>query len=109
MVRINLPDEAGRLAILRVHTRKLSLAPDVDLSLIAEATASYSGAELAALANEAAIRTVRRSTQLVAQADFVGAINTFNAGRRRLPSMDALLPGIMPAKPAWWPSNGKGK
>lgn len=65
LVRIALPDETGRLAILRVHTRKLQLGADVDLALIAASTPSYSGAELAALANEAAIRAVRRSTKQV--------------------------------------------
>ena len=107
-MRINLPDDEGRLAILRVHTRKLSLGADVDLKLIAAATASYSGAELAALANEAAIRSVRRSTDEVRQADFVDAINTFNAARRRIPSMDALLPGLAPVKPSWWPGDKQG-
>lgn len=58
LVRINLPDEAGRLDILQVHTRKLTLGPNVDLQAVAEATPLYSGAELAALSNEAAIRAV---------------------------------------------------
>lgn len=109
VVRINLPDEEGRLAILRVHTRKLNLSRDVDLKLIADATQSYSGAELAALANEAAIRSVRgaRPAEDVTQADFVDAINTFNSARRRMPSMDALLPGLAPVKPAWWPGAEK--
>jgi len=103
LVRITLPDETGRLAILRVHTRKLQLGADVDLALISASTPSYSGAELAALANEAAIRAVRRSTKQVMQADFVGAINSFNQARRRMPSMDGLLPGVLPVRPSWWP------
>jgi cell division protease FtsH len=102
VVRISLPDERGRLDILRVHTRKLKLAPDVNLQLIADNTPTYSGAELAALANEAAIRAVRRSTDEVRQSDFVAAINTFNEGRRRLPSIETLAEGL---KPAWWPKD----
>jgi SpoVK/Ycf46/Vps4 family AAA+-type ATPase len=61
LVRIDLPDEAGRLSTLRVHTRGLKLAPDVSLKRIAAGTPTFSGAELAALTNEAAIRCVRRS------------------------------------------------
>jgi len=61
LVRIDLPDEAGRLSTLRVHTRGLKLAPDVSLKRIAAGTPTFSGAELAALTNEAAIRSVRRS------------------------------------------------
>jgi len=102
LVRMTLPDEAGRLAILAVHTRKLKLGPGVDLGLVAAATVGYSGAELAALANEAAIRAVRRSTEELQQADFVGAINTFNQARRRAPGA-AALEGLLPVKPAWWP------
>ncbi len=66
IVRISLPDTAGRLAILKVHTRKLSLGPDVDLAAVADDTPSFTGAELAALANEAAIRAVRRATRTAA-------------------------------------------
>ena len=39
----------------------------------------------------------------VMQADFVGAINSFNQARRRMPSMDGLLPGVLPVRPSWWP------
>ena len=92
LVRVDLPTEAGRAAILGVHTRKLKLSPDVDLRAVAEATPSYSGAELAALANEGAIRAVRRSSDVVTQADLMNAVNTFNAARRRLPSVDSLIP-----------------
>jgi len=92
LVRINLPDEAGRLAILKVHTRKLTLSPNVDLQAVAEATPFYSGAELAALANEAAIRAVRRASNAVIQADFNDAVATFTASRRKMPSVDSLIP-----------------
>jgi cell division protease FtsH len=112
LVRIELPSERGRAAILRVHTRKLQLAPSVNLAAIAEATPAYSGAELAALANEAAIRAVRRSSSELTQADFLAAIETFNSSRRRLPSVESLIPSEL-KKQQWWPGGpgsdgGKG-
>ena len=91
-VRITLPDVAGRLAILKVHSRRLKLAKGVDLRAVAEATAQYSGAELAALANEAAIRAVRRTSDEVTQEDFLSAASSFSAARRRVPSVESLLP-----------------
>jgi len=66
LVRIELPDEAGRLNTLRVHTKSLALAPDVSLRKVAAATPTFSGAELAALTNEAAIRSVRRAVASIA-------------------------------------------
>ena len=90
LVRISLPDVAGRLAILRVHTRRLSLGPSVDLKAVAEVTGQYSGAELAALANEAAIRAVRRSAEELTQEDFLSAANSFSTARRRMPSVESL-------------------
>ena len=112
LVRIGLPDEVGRLAILRVHTRKLQLGSDVDLRAVAFASVGYSGAEIAALANEAAIRAVRRSSEQLCQADFTDALMTFNTARRRLPSVESLIPkGLDPKQ--WFggderPSNGVG-
>jgi len=90
LVRINLPDEDGREAILRVHTRRLRLRGDVNLRTVAEQTPSYSGAELESLANEAAIRAVRRSSEVIVPQDFEGAIRSFNEARRR--GVDAFLP-----------------
>jgi len=84
LVRIALPDEAGRLAILRVHTRKLRFADDVRLPQVAATTPLYSGAELAALANEAAIRSVRREADVVNMADFREAVQAFSSSRRRV-------------------------
>ena len=92
LVRISLPDASGRLAILKVHTRRLKLAPNVNLQVVAEAATGYSGAEIAALANEAAIRAVRRNTEEVVQADFLAAVMSFNSARRRVPSVESLLP-----------------
>uniref|UniRef100_A0A7S4BJR0 Vesicle-fusing ATPase n=2 Tax=Chrysotila carterae TaxID=13221 RepID=A0A7S4BJR0_CHRCT len=83
LVRMDLPDEAGRLAIMRVHTRNFNLDPDVQLARIATASNGLSGAELAALANEAAIRSVRRQGATVNMADFTSALLDFTASRRR--------------------------
>lgn len=74
-------DEAGRAAILRVHCRKLTLGPDVDLNVVAQITPSASGAELAAVVNEAAIRAVRRGGEFVIQQDFTDAVRMFRDAR----------------------------
>lgn len=95
LVRIDLPDEAGRLSTLRVHTRGLTLAPDVSLQRIAAATPTFSGAELAALTNEAAIRSVRRSVEKVMAADAEGAAAASEndmEGRVRSGGMAAVSP-----------------
>ena len=90
-MRIALPDERGRAAILRVHSRKLRLADDVSLDDVAEKTPSFSGAELAALCNEAAIRAARRGDQHVTQADFASAMSSYVDSRRPGLGVDALL------------------
>src|SRR5438128_357381 len=74
------PDLAGREAILRVHTRGKPLAADVDLAQIARQTASLTGADLANIANEAAIFAGRRQAQYIAHADFDGAFERVVAG-----------------------------
>jgi cell division protease FtsH len=74
------PDLAGREAILNVHTRNKPLAADVDLSLIARQTSGLTGADLASIANEAAIFAGRRKAQYLSAADFDGAIERVVAG-----------------------------
>jgi cell division protease FtsH len=74
------PDLAGREAILHVHTRGKPLAADVDLALIARQTSGLTGADLANIANEAAIFAGRREAQYVAAADFDAAIERVVAG-----------------------------
>src|SRR5438445_396595 len=74
------PDLAGREAILRVHTRGKPLAADVDLAQIARQTSGLTGADLANIANEAAIFAGRRQAQYIAHADFDGAIERVVAG-----------------------------
>ncbi|MDA7982185.1 MAG: ATP-dependent zinc metalloprotease FtsH [Alphaproteobacteria bacterium] len=64
------PDITGREQILRVHTRKVPLAPNVDLRVIARGTPGFSGADLANLVNEAALLAARAAKRFVTQADF---------------------------------------
>ena len=82
-VVVNLPDAAGREQILRVHARKVKLAPDVDLAPISRATTGFSGAELANLVNEAALIAARRNASAVAQQDLEEAREKVRWGRER--------------------------
>src|SRR6184192_3025522 len=79
-ILVSPPDLAGREEILRVHTRGKPLAADVDLAQIARQTAGLTGADLANIANEAAIFAGRRQAQYIAHADFDGAIERVVAG-----------------------------
>ena len=81
IVRVELPDRAGREAILRVHARKVPLAKDVDLARVAQLTPNMAGADLASLVNEAAIRAVRRSSADVNRADFDAAVASYFQSR----------------------------
>jgi cell division protease FtsH len=72
-VEVPLPDREGREGILRIHTRHLPLAPDVDLDALAAATPGFSGADLANLANEAALVAARLNHPQVTRADFYEA------------------------------------
>src|SRR5690242_17786263 len=72
-VEVALPDRRGREGILRIHTRGLPLAPDVDLEALARATAGLSGADLANLCNEATLVAARHDRQHVTKADFAEA------------------------------------
>jgi len=74
IIVVNLPDIAGREAILKVHTRKIKLAPDVNLKLIAQQTSLFSGADLANLCNEAALLAARHNKEAVQQQDLEAAI-----------------------------------
>jgi cell division protease FtsH len=69
-VTVGYPDRMGREAILRIHTRKIPLAADVDLGTIARGTAGFSGADLANLANEAALLAARKGHTAVGLAEF---------------------------------------
>jgi cell division protease FtsH len=74
------PDVAGRESILRVHTRGKPLAADVDLTSLARQTAGLTGADLANIANEAAIFAGRREQQFITNADFDSAVERVVAG-----------------------------
>src|SRR6201995_4749018 len=69
-VAVQPPDRAGRRKILEVHTRSIPLAPGVDLDALALATPGMVGADLANLANEAALLAARRGHETVRQEDF---------------------------------------
>ena len=85
---IDLPDVAGRLEILKVHARKVKLAPGVELGVIARGTPTFSGAELEALVNEAALRAVMRGRALVAVEDLEEARDKVKWGRQKSRAMD---------------------
>ena len=74
IIVVNLPDIAGREAILKVHTRKIKLAPGVNLKLIAQQTSLFSGADIANLCNEAALLAARHNKEAVQQQDLEAAI-----------------------------------
>ena len=79
-VMVDLPDRCGREAILRVHTRAMPLAPDVDLATLAYATPGMSGADLANLANEAAMAAARTNAEQVTRVDFLDALDRITLG-----------------------------
>lgn len=80
---VDRPNLQGRLDTLKVHTRKIRLAEDVDLSKIAQATAGAVGADLANLVNEAALRAVRKGRQAVNQEDLLVSFETVIAGTEK--------------------------
>jgi cell division protease FtsH len=77
------PDVVGREKILRVHARKVPLAPDVDLKTVAKGTPGFSGADLANIVNEAALLAARRSRRMVTQAEFEDAKDKVMMGAER--------------------------
>jgi cell division protease FtsH len=78
-----LPDLAGRESILKVHAVKIKTEPDIDFNAIARATAGASGAELANIVNEAALRAVRNGRQTVTQSDLEESVEVVIAGYQR--------------------------
>ena len=82
-VPVELPDLPGRAAILRVHARDVRMDEIVDFDAIARATAGASGAELANIINEAALRAVRQGRNLVNQSDLEESVETVIAGAQR--------------------------
>ena len=82
-VPVELPDLAGREAILKVHAKKIKTASDVDFHTIARMAAGTSGAELANIINEAALRAVRAGRTTVCQADLEESIEVVIAGYQK--------------------------
>ena len=79
-VLVDRPDKKGRVDILRIHLKKLTLAADVTLEDIAALTPGFTGADLANLANEAAVLATRRGADAIGMADFTGAVERIVAG-----------------------------
>jgi len=89
-ITIPLPNQEERAAILAVHCRDKKLAPDVDLQVVSRGTPGFSGADLANLANEAAIFAVRHNRDVITGADFDDARDRILLGRRE--GSNVLLP-----------------
>ncbi len=90
-ILVNLPDKMGRMEILKVHTKRIKVAVDLDLERIAALTPGFSGADLANLVNEAALVATRRGGDSVTEADFTQAVERLVAGieqRKRLMNPD---------------------
>jgi cell division protease FtsH len=84
-VTVNLPDRAGRESILRIHSRDKPLSPDVNLAELAKATIGFSGADLANLANEAALTAARKSHKRLTPQDFADAFDRIVLGTESPP------------------------
>lgn len=82
-VHVNLPDLEGREQILRVHSGKITLSDEVDLRAVAKATPGFSGADLANLANEAALHAARNNHAAVKPSDFDEAREKISWGREQ--------------------------
>ncbi|MER5485325.1 ATP-dependent zinc metalloprotease FtsH [Streptomyces sp. NPDC002812] len=82
-VMVSPPDKAGREAILRIHTRDIPMAAGVDLAQMARTTPGMTGAELANLANEAALLAVKRQQKEVTQSDLSDALEKVQLGAER--------------------------
>ena len=82
-VPVELPDLQGREAILKVHAKKVKLGDDIDFNAIARAASGASGAELANMVNEAALKAVREGRQFVTQADLEESIEVVIAGYQK--------------------------
>ena len=82
-VVVSRPDLNGRLGILKVHTKKVPLSPDVDLNIVARGTPGFSGADLEILVNEAALYAARKNKSLVEKSDFEYAKDKVMMGAER--------------------------
>ncbi|MEE3488442.1 MAG: ATP-dependent zinc metalloprotease FtsH [Bulleidia sp.] len=82
-IPVELPDLAGREAILKVHAKKVKTDPDIDYTMIARMASGASGAELANIVNEAALKAVREGRKTVTQSDMEESIEVVIAGYQR--------------------------
>jgi cell division protease FtsH len=82
-IQVPNPDFVGREKILKVHTRKVPIGPDVDLKVVAKGTPGFSGADLANLINEAALLAARRSKRIVTKVEFEDARDKILMGPER--------------------------
>lgn len=82
-VNVDLPDLAGREAVLKVHTRRVPIAVDVDLKVVARGTPGFSGADLQNLVNEAALLSARHNKKAVTQVEFEEARDKILMGPER--------------------------
>lgn len=82
-ITVDLPDLRGREAVLRVHARGITMAKEVDFAAIARATVGASGADLANIVNEAALRAVRMGREAVTQSDLEESVENVIAGTQR--------------------------
>ena len=87
-VTVGLPDRLGREGILKIHTREITLGPDVELDVLARTTTGLSGADLANLCNEAALVAARNSRLQVTMADFEDAWDKILLGGERPALLD---------------------
>jgi cell division protease FtsH len=88
-VLVDKPDVKGREEILRIHSKQVKMAPDVDLRVIAARTAGFAGADLANLVNEAALLAARNDKEMVDRRDFESAIDRLIAGLEKKRVMSA--------------------
>src|SRR5437588_1239409 len=87
-ITVDLPERRGREAILKIHTRNVPLAPDVNLENLARGTPSFSRADLENLVNEAALAAARRDSAQVSRQDFENALDKLLLGAKREALMD---------------------
>ncbi len=109
-VLVDKPDKAGRIAILKVHMKKVRLAPEVDAEKVAALSAGFSGADLANLVNEAALLATRRRAKAVTMDDFNNAVERIVAGLPARPATSAPAAARSPGRasaPARRPREGR--
>ena len=82
-INVDLPDQEGRVAVLKVHARDVKMSNNIDLDVIARQTSGASGADLANIINEAALRAVRENKTVVTQENLEAAVEVILAGEER--------------------------